>query len=60
MRSLRNTAFQDEGSLLILGVDTTGDQQLREYEFDRSQTQIADPLTYLARAELDSVVAGFC
>lgn len=44
-----NTAFQDEGSLLILGVDTTGDQQLREYEFDRSQTQIADPLTYLAQ-----------
>jgi putative ABC transport system permease protein len=46
---IANTAFQDEGSLLILGVDTTGDQQLREYEFDRSQTQIADPLTYLAQ-----------
>jgi putative ABC transport system permease protein len=30
-------------------VDTTGDQQLRQYEFDRSQTQIADPLTYLAQ-----------
>ena len=45
---IANTAFQDEGSLLILGVDTTGDQQLREYEFDRSQTQVADPLTYLA------------
>lgn len=44
-----NTAFQDEGNMLILGVDTTGDQQLREYEFDRSQTQIADPLTYLAQ-----------
>jgi putative ABC transport system permease protein len=44
-----NTAFHEEGSLLILGVDTTGDQQLREYEFDRSQTQIADPLTYLAQ-----------
>jgi putative ABC transport system permease protein len=45
---IANTAFQDEGSLLILGVDTTGDQQLREYEFDRSQSQIIDPLTYLA------------
>ena len=43
-----HTAFQDEGNLLILGVDTTGDQQLRQYEFDRSQSQIADPLTYLA------------
>ncbi len=44
-----HTGFQDEGNLLILGVDTTGDQQLRQYEFDRSQTQIADPLTYLAQ-----------
>ena len=26
-----HTAFQDEGNLLILGVDTTGDQQLRQY-----------------------------
>ncbi|HEY4380057.1 MAG TPA: FtsX-like permease family protein [Acidobacteriaceae bacterium] len=43
-----HTAFQDEGNLLILGVDTTGDQQLRQYEFDRSQSQIGDPLTYLA------------
>jgi putative ABC transport system permease protein len=45
---IAHTAFRDEGNLMILGVDTTGDQQLRQYEFDRSQTQIADPLTYLA------------
>ena len=44
-----HSAFADEGNLLILGVDTTGDQQLRQYEFDRSQTEIADPLTYLAQ-----------
>jgi len=44
-----HTAFADEGNLLILGVDTTGDQQLRQYEFDNSQTEIADPLTYLAQ-----------
>ncbi len=43
-----HTALQDEGNLLILGVDTTGDQQLRQYDFDKSQTQVADPLTYLA------------
>src|SRR5689334_19259688 len=30
-----HTAFKDEGNLLILGIDTTGDQQLRKYEFDR-------------------------
>jgi putative ABC transport system permease protein len=46
-----HTAFQDEGNLLILGVDTTGDQQLRQYEFDRSASQIADPLTYLAEPQ---------
>jgi len=27
-----HTAFQDEGNLMILGVDTTGDQQLRQYD----------------------------
>lgn len=46
-----HTAFQDEGNLLILGVDTTGDQQLREYDFDRSASQIVDPLTYLAQPQ---------
>jgi putative ABC transport system permease protein len=43
-----HTAFQDEGNLMILGVDTTGDQQLRQYDFDRAASQIADPLSYLA------------
>jgi putative ABC transport system permease protein len=46
-----HTAFQDEGNLLVLGVDTTGDQQLRQYEFDSSQSQISDPLTYLAEPQ---------
>jgi putative ABC transport system permease protein len=46
-----HTAFQNEGNLMILGVDTTGDQQLRQYEFDRSASQIADPLTYLAQPQ---------
>ncbi len=54
-----NTAFQDEGNLLILGVDTTGDQQLREYEFDQSKTQIADPLTYLAQSNSILVSRAF-
>ena len=44
-----HTAFQDEGNLLVLGIDTTGDQQLRQYEFDRAQSEIADPLVYLAQ-----------
>jgi len=46
---IAQTSFADEGSLLVLGVDTTGDQALRDYEFDRTQTEIADPLVYLAQ-----------
>src|SRR4029077_19113551 len=46
---IARTAFAEEGNLLILGVDTTGDQQLRDYQFDKTQTQIADPLVFLAR-----------
>jgi putative ABC transport system permease protein len=44
-----HTTYPGEGNLLVLGVDTTGDQELRDYEFDRSQTEIVDPLTYLAQ-----------
>jgi putative ABC transport system permease protein len=48
IETIVHTAFQDEGNLMVLGVDTTGDQQLRQYDFDRSASQIADPLSYLA------------
>jgi putative ABC transport system permease protein len=51
IETLVQTAFADEGSLLVLGVDTTGDQQLRDYQFDRTQTQIADPLVFLAQPD---------
>jgi putative ABC transport system permease protein len=44
-----HTTYPGEGNLLVLGVDTTGDQELRDYEFDRASTEIADPLTYLAQ-----------
>lgn len=46
---IARTAFAQEGNLLILGVDTEGDQQLREYQFDKSKTQISDPLVFLAQ-----------
>ncbi len=46
---MAHTGFEDEGNLLIMGVDATGDQSLREYQFDRSQTQISDPLVYVAQ-----------
>jgi putative ABC transport system permease protein len=49
IETIVQTSFSDEGSLLVLGVDTAGDQQLRDYQFDRSQTQISDPLVFLAQ-----------
>jgi len=51
IESLVQTSFADEGSLLILGVDTTGDHELRDYQFDRTQTQISDPLVFLAQPD---------
>jgi putative ABC transport system permease protein len=45
------TAFPDEGKLLIMGVDTASDQQLRQYEFDKSQTQVVDTLTFIAQPD---------
>jgi putative ABC transport system permease protein len=49
IEAMVQTSFADEGSLLVLGVDTTGDHQLRDYQFDSTQTQIADPLVFLAQ-----------
>jgi putative ABC transport system permease protein len=49
IETMVQTSYTDEGALLVLGVDTTGDHQLRDYQFDRTQTQIADPLVFLAR-----------
>lgn len=46
---IARTAFTEEGNLLILGVDTAGDQQLRDYQFEKSKTEISDPLVFLAQ-----------
>lgn len=51
---LANTAFADEGSLLIVGVDMLGDRELREYQFDEEGSEIADPL--IALAQPDSIL----
>jgi putative ABC transport system permease protein len=49
IETIVQTSFADEGTLLVLGVDTTGDHELRDYQFDRTQTQISDPLVFLAQ-----------
>ncbi|HQR34468.1 MAG TPA: ABC transporter permease [Blastocatellia bacterium] len=48
---LANTAFEDESSLMIVGVDMLGDRELREYQFDESGEEIADPLVALAQPD---------
>jgi putative ABC transport system permease protein len=49
IETIVQTPFADEGALLVLGVDTEGDHELRDYQFDRTQTQISDPLVFLAQ-----------
>lgn len=51
---LATTAFEDEGSLMIIGVDMLGDRELREYQFDEEGSEIADPL--IALAQPDSIL----
>lgn len=49
IETIVQTPYPDEGALLILGVDTTGDHELRDYQFDQTQTHISDPLVFLAQ-----------
>ncbi len=49
IETMVQTSFADEGTLLVLGVDTAGDHELRDYQFDNTQTKIADPLVFLAQ-----------
>lgn len=48
---LGSTAFEDEGNLMIVGVDMLGDGELREYQFDEEGSEIADPLVTLAQPD---------
>ena len=46
------TNIRGEGSLLILGVDLTGDRSLRDYEFESGdEAVIDDPLVFLAQPD---------
>jgi putative ABC transport system permease protein len=50
-----NSDVQGQGSLLILGVDMTGDRSLRDYDLDsgaqNSDPDIDDPLVFLAQPD---------
>jgi putative ABC transport system permease protein len=50
-----NTGLQGQGNLLILGVDMTGDRNLRDYELENGDASIVDdPLVFLAQP--DSII----
>src|SRR5216684_3245852 len=47
-----NTGLKGQGNLLILGVDMTGDRNLRDYELDSGDASIVDdPLVFLAQPD---------
>jgi putative ABC transport system permease protein len=48
---IAHTAFADEGNLLVVGVDMVGDGELREYQFEESESEIGDPLVALAQPD---------
>src|SRR3954466_6477944 len=50
-----NPGIRGEGSLLVLGVDMTGDRSLRDYDLDAGdEAVIDDPLVFLAQP--DSII----
>jgi putative ABC transport system permease protein len=54
------TGLPGEGSLLILGVDMTGDRGLRDYEMDSADDAIVDdPLVFLAQPDSIMVTKEF-
>lgn len=54
-----HTAFEDEGALLIVGVDMLGAGALREYQFDETNSEIGDPLVALAQPDSILVSRAF-
>jgi putative ABC transport system permease protein len=54
------TGLKGQGSLLILGVDMTGDQSLRRYDLESSEdAEIDDPLVFLAQPDSLIVTRDF-
>jgi len=54
------TGLKDQGSLLILGVDMTGDRSLRQYEMESAEDVIIDdPLVFLAQPDSLMVTKEF-
>jgi len=53
------TVATDYGNLLILGVDMLGDRNLRSYDLEDADTDVDDPLVFLARPDSLMVTKTF-
>jgi putative ABC transport system permease protein len=52
IESVADTSIRGQGSLLILGVDMTGDRRLREYDLESGDEAVVDdPLVFLAQPD---------
>jgi putative ABC transport system permease protein len=60
IEAIANTGIQGQGSLLVLGVDMTGDRNLRDYDFEGQQDDVIDdPLIFLAQPDSIILSKGF-
>jgi putative ABC transport system permease protein len=51
IESTMETSAGDEGTILLLGVDMTGDQRMRKYDLAGDDDDIDDPLVFLAQPD---------
>src|SRR5881628_3349162 len=60
IEAVADTGIKGEGSLLILGVDMTGDRSLRDYDLDSGdEAAIDDPLIFLAQPDSIMLTRSF-
>jgi putative ABC transport system permease protein len=60
IEAVAGTGLPGQGSLLILGVDMTGDRSLRDYDFEGGEAAVVDdPLVFLAQPDSIIVTAEF-
>jgi putative ABC transport system permease protein len=52
IEAVADTGIRGEGSLLVLGIDLTGDRSLREYDLESAEDAVIDdPLVFLAQPD---------
>jgi putative ABC transport system permease protein len=60
IEALAETGLRDQGNILILGIDMTGDRSLRDYELESGDEAIIDdPLVFLAQPDSLMVTRDF-